>query len=125
MNHVYILYNQPYLNKFTGCYQNIITINKYPYGNLSRLVKKIQFPILSSFQEFNQCNNRVKCGYAISSNCNPCQLMTVEEIPELFSFLISNNYEIDTKLTKMMVNGNTNFLNTNEGEIICFITIKS
>ena len=45
--------------------------------------------------------------------------MTPNEIPDLFGFLVSNGYRIDTSVTKMMNNGDVQLTNKN---IICFFT---
>ena len=54
--------------------------------------------------------------------------MVVDEIPDLFSYLIENGYNIDTKITNMLnktdlqFNGN---INGNNGKtLICFITYQ-
>jgi hypothetical protein len=114
----YVLYKQPFLDHLQNCYKNIITINTAPEGPLSAITKRVQFPLLSNFQRYN---TREKCGYAIHCICNPQQFLSVDEIPELFSFLSSNSYEIETNVTKLMTKGNVNYTNTNGGEILCFI----
>jgi len=50
------------------------------------------------------------------------ELMCDDEIPDLFSFLLSNGYKIDTSLTKMM---NTSEVRLNNSKIIAFITYAS
>jgi hypothetical protein len=49
--------------------------------------------------------------------------MTLEELPELFVFLASNGYEIDTELTKML-NSNKNMIDS-EQKLIAFIIYKN
>jgi len=49
--------------------------------------------------------------------------MTLEELPELFTFLASNGYEIDTELTKIL-NSNKNMIDS-EQKLIAFIIYKN
>ena len=79
-----------------------MTINKHPEGHLSTIVKRIQTPTLSPFQENSACCPIKNCAYALYKIHNNCELMTPDDIPELFNFLISNDYKIDTSITKMM-----------------------
>lgn len=54
------------------------------------------------------------CGY----NSNNNELLCVDEIPELFDFLLNNNYTIDTSITKIMNNSHVKPY----GDLICYIT---
>jgi len=121
----YLLSSRPYL---FGCeYGNIITINIFPKGPLGKIVRQVNFSHkkLSEFTELNAYGN--KCGYALLSlrefdSCyhgNNNRLMTANEIPDLFSFLMSNGYKIDTSLTKMM---NSSNIQIDANNIIAFIT---
>ena len=125
------LYSQPFLTNYgyNGCYRNIITINLLPRGPLSKLVRRVQFKPLSEFQTFDGfCDQRKRCGLALQSlrglggGC--CGgLMSVEELPDLYNFLLSNGYKIETSLTKM-TNGSSIILNNgnNNAELICFFS---
>jgi len=117
----YLLSSKPYL---FGCeYDNIITINLFPKGPLAKIVKQVNFSNnrLSDFTDYEN-----KCGYALTSlrgvgggGRKNHHLMTANEIPDLFSFLLSNGYKIDTSLTKMMNNSN---IQINMNNIVAFIT---
>ena len=124
----YAFYSQPYLTNYgyDGCYRTIITINLFPQGPLGKFVVRTKFLPLSHFQTFGGgCDQRKRCGLALRSfqgdGCG-CGLMSVDELPELYSFLLSNGYKIETSLTKM-TNGSTIRLNNgnNNAELICFI----
>jgi len=118
----FVLYSRPYLNPLDQCYQNIVTINVIPNGPLRRFVRRIRFYPLSEFK-INDCeNNRDKCGLAVLSLHNNNDFMTVNEIPDLFSFLLSNRYKIDTSLTKMMNSSDIRFQTNNANKIICFVS---
>ena len=130
---MYTLTTQPYLDRFNQCYKNIIMINRVPEGPLRHFVQRIQLGPLSPFQCYqNACEPLQKCGLALTSighnvsngygyeygnKCN--SWMTPNEIPDLFSFLVSNGYRIDTSITKMMNNSDIKLTNKN---ILCFFS---
>uniref|UniRef100_A0A6C0HWP7 Uncharacterized protein n=1 Tax=viral metagenome TaxID=1070528 RepID=A0A6C0HWP7_9ZZZZ len=108
-------------NQDDQSYRNIVTINLMPAGPLARFVRRIQLPYLSPFQfggsggDYSGLSSVGKqCvlalislrgigsskGYGQGNRNNG--LMDVSEVPDLFSFLLSNGYKIDTSLTKMM-----------------------
>jgi len=115
----FTIYCIPYFDQYNKMYQSILSIDEMPEGPLSHLVHRIQYPKLSPFQQYNNCNNlHNKCKYAIKKisnvceyNCNyknkyasSCGLMTNENINHLTSFLLSNGYQIETQITNMMNN---------------------
>jgi hypothetical protein len=118
-NNSYLLSSRPYL---FGCeYGNIITINIFPKGPLSKIVRPINFS-KNRLSDFIDYENR--CGFALISlrglerkNCH--RLMTANEVPDLFSFLLASGYKIDTSLTKMMNNSN---IQIDSNNIIAFIS---
>jgi hypothetical protein len=127
----YTISTRLYLDAHTQQYINILVINMVPNGPLQKYVSKIKMPRLSPFQQQTGCCATAnECVYAIKSlfidvnnysrNLTKCHLMCDVEIPDLFSFLISNNYKIDTSLTKMM-NTNPNYQNINS-KLICFVS---
>lgn len=118
---------QPFYDQYNQCYKNILMTNIEPEGPLRRLVRKIQLPRLSPFQDQGPCSNIPKCGLALTnlynSNCNSnsiCNgLMTPNEIPDLYSFLTANGYQIDTQLTNMMNQSEVKFTNS---RLVCSAT---
>jgi hypothetical protein len=119
-----------FLDTFNQCYKNIIVINLQPEGPLGKIVRKINIPQLSPFNVHGNCSskrgynncvfglNSLKDFYGKNINNTNC-LMCEDEIPDLFSFLMSNCYKIDTSLTKMM---NKSDVKINDNKILCFIT---
>lgn len=128
----YTLTTRPYYDNINQCYQNIIVINRYPEGPLRKITRRIQFHRLSPFQEPSSCNPIQNCGLALQSlkiygydfpSYKTCQtgcgcFMTPDEIPDLFSFLLSSGYQIDTSITNMM---NKSDVRLSDSRIICFI----
>ena len=121
------LFSQPYLDKYKQCYKNIITVNLQPQGPLGQIVRRIQLYPLSPFKQPTYCEKNVGCGLALQSlnTCyNGCELMSVDEIPDLLSYLMSNGYTVDTKITNMLNTSNYQFdMNTGK-KLICFITYQ-
>jgi hypothetical protein len=119
----FMLFSQPYLNRTTGCYLDIITLNIQPQGPLARMVRRISYSPLSSFKvSWSQCTANPSCILAIvapmETTC--CQgnlgqqgggsygclnLVTNNSISDLFSYLLSNGYVIDTSITTMLHQG--------------------
>jgi len=122
MSKSFALFSQPYLDRINQCYKNIVVINNHPAGPLSKLVKKTQFPILSPFKQEGPCSPINKCGLALKSlnEYSCCDLMTVDEVPDLMTFLMMNGYSIDTSLTKMFNASDIRFLTNNRDKLICF-----
>ena len=120
---------QPFYDQYNQCYKNILMINIIPQGPLRQFVRQLKLPRLSPFQDHGPCNNIPKCGLVLTNlhynyydNCNSgkcCDLMTPNEIPDLYSFLSSNGYQIDTQLTNMMNQSEVKLTNS---RIICSAT---
>ena len=124
------LFSQPYLDLYNQCYKNIVVVNLKPQGPLGDFVKLVKFPPLSEFKQPGPCSPLKDCGFAISSltgcsgNCSKfgSDLMVVDEIPDLISFLVSNGYKVDTSITKMFNNSDIRFDTNTGNKLICFIT---
>lgn len=118
----YTLTSQPYYDDCNQCYKNILTINSEPKGPLCRIVKRLNRPKMSPFYDdyaSNCCGEYRGCIYAITDPYNCDGLMQVDDVPNLFSFLVSHGYIIDTKLTTMMQKSPVKIGNN---QLICFIT---
>ena len=124
MSETYTLFSQVYLDPYSKCYLNIVTINKIPKGPLRTKVKKINFLPLSPFNTFNDCNYRKPCGLVLTNLNDPfCpRPLLVEETPDLFTYLTMNGYNIDTKLTNMMNKSDISIGNNQSAKILCFIS---
>jgi len=121
----YTLFSQVYLDTYNQCYKTIITINIPPRGPLEKITRRVILYPLSTFKQPGPCNHRKPCGIGFASINNSCHLMTTCEIPELFSFLLSNGYTIDTSITKMLNDSDIQIGANDSKKMICFITYKS
>lgn len=114
----YALYTQVYLDPYTKEYKNIITISCTPKGELSNLIRKSRFEQLSPFKQ-----RESGCSLSFRSFKFYNEVMTLDELPDLFNFLASNRYEIDAKVTKM-INSNKNMIDSDQ-KLIAFIIYKN
>ncbi len=92
----------PYLDRFNKCYKNILTVNQIPNGPLGRLVRRMEYPKLSKFQQDSPCYTYPKCIYALDldNDCSPIG----NRIQNLTGFLLSNGYQIETQITNIYNN---------------------
>jgi hypothetical protein len=121
------LFSQPYLDSYNQCYKNIVVINLTPQGPLADLVRRVKFAPLSEFKQPGPCTPLKQCGLALMSlgGCNTgCKedLMVVDEVPDLISFLVSNGYSVDTSVTKMFNQSEIRFDENTGNKLICFVT---
>ena len=124
MSKSFSLFSCPYLDTVNQCYTTIILISGIPLGPLQRRVRRIQFNKLSPFKQGTACSPIQKCGLGLLSFQPYCKtaLMTVDELPQLFSFLLDKGYQIDTKLTKMLENSDIQI--SDEKKLIAFVNYK-
>jgi len=111
----FLLTSQTFLNRCEEQYRNIITLNLVPNGPLGKCVVRLQMPRLSHFECYNEGE---RCALALRS-FRSFGLMSDDEIPDLFSFLLANGYTIDTNLTNMM---NAGPVKLSQKKIIGFVT---
>lgn len=103
-------------NSNGNAYKNIITINTIPEGPLRIWVRRVNFLPLSEFATYDYEGGGA-CGLALFSPYKH-RLMSVEEFPDLISFLLANGYTVDTSLTKMINSSDVKILNN---KLLCFI----
>jgi hypothetical protein len=125
------LFSQPYLDTYNQCYKNIVVVNLPPQGPLRDIVRRVNFPPLSEFKQPGPCTPLKLCGYALMSlgGCNMGgygkngeNLMVVDEVPDLISYLVSNGYKVDTSITKMFNSSEIRFDANTGNKLICVIT---
>ena len=126
------LFSQPYLDTYNKCYKNIVVINLMPQGPLADLVRFTNFPPLSEFKTPGPCSPLKQCGYALMSlsgcnmGCGPHRggedLMVVDEVPDLISYMAMNGYSVDTSITKMFNTSEIRFDTNTGNKLICFAT---
>ena len=123
-NSFFVLYLEPYLNTYFQTYQNIITLSCHPPGPLSEFVIGLSYSKLSPFQESSHIfSSKSNCLHGLiryssnSSNStikNSDYFMGVDDIPNLFSFLVENGYSIESDLTKLLYKSPISISGTSE-----------
>ena len=92
-----------------------------PAGPLSEFVIRNRMPPLSEFKQPGPCTPIRDCVLALRvlgpRNMYRCGLMTIDDLPELMSYLVENNYTINKHVTNILRRNDTQ-----EREIIAFIT---
>lgn len=101
-------------NSMIQCYKKVISINSMPAGSLKNLIKKGKIEKISPFQQNSNCCMPTQCPLLILDPNNTSDYLCEENICELFSFLASNGYTIETQLTEMMKHKTR--------DLICFIS---
>jgi len=113
---IFTAYLEPILDSYSQTYLNVITLSGMPEGPLGQMVKMISLKKLSPFMDMpSNTTFRNSLGFGctyvllkypkqyIGSTIKCADTyMTADDIPAFFSYLRSNNYHIDTDLTKMM-----------------------
>jgi hypothetical protein len=117
MPETYTISKSIYYNNCTQQYENILTIDRIPKGNLRKFVRQIK-PHYYEKRYDNECY----CLYAFSATCLNWnkEYLLVNDIPYFYSFLLSNNYTVDTKLTNMTNLSGIKLI----PNLICFVSFK-
>ena len=132
---MYSLVSITYYDNCTQCYKKVIKLNRAPPPDspLNQIIKRVGPIRLSPFQinsAFSGCSGGVGGGCSGCGNTSQCcnllitslqdknHLMCIDDIPTLFSFLVTNGFTIDTSITKMMQNSNVKLSN----DLICFFS---
>jgi hypothetical protein len=107
-----------YLNKNTQCYVSLLTINDIPEGNLKNIIKRVHIPYVNDDEKYSSCSCINSCKYVFNNiNNNNCsEYLTTDDLPFLVNYLTTNNYNIDSKLTKI--------LNKEDRDLLFYITSK-
>ena len=102
------------LDHLNQCYKKVISINTMPSGILNTLIRKGRIEKISPFQQYSPCCSQIQCPLIILDPNNPSEYLCENNICDLFSFLTTNGYTIETQLTEMMKHKNK--------DLICFIS---
>ena len=123
--HSYSILSVPFYDARQQQYAKILCINAMPSGALADRVKTVRPLRLSGLSSTgtSTSTSTSKCIHALIRECGA--YMTPDELPELFAFLMSNGYTVDTGLTKLAAkhqNGGPNTTNTNANSLVCIIS---
>ena len=84
----YQIKSNVWLSNYDECYKKIITISPKPTDPALISITKL----------YNQ-----QCLYVVMDPKNKCEMLCVNKISELFSYLIQNGFTFNTDLTKIML----------------------
>ena len=116
---MYALSTRMYLHATTKEYIEVFQVEPKPKGSLLSILKRVAPLKLSPYKGFNDCDG---CIYVVK-NLSPhrrcsTEFLAMEDLPLLFCFLTENGDDIDTKLTKLMVQGKSAATKRN---LVCYI----
>ena len=115
---MYEIASQLYLNPQTKCYNRVITIGSKPDGPLQSYIVQLRNERLSPYKS-NQCDQCYQhCFYALK-NPQTGELYCMNEVAQLVQFLLTNDYNIDYELSKLLLE---NIRANNRGNILFYIT---
>jgi hypothetical protein len=126
--HAYSISSIPFYDARVQQYTKILSINAVPAGPLASRVKTVRPPRLSGLSGL--CGVGNTCIHALTASDGGCgAFMTPEQLPELFAFLVSNGYAVDSALTKLAAKhqsggggcSNAN-ANTNANALVCIVS---
>lgn len=120
----FTLFSQPYLDKCSQQYKNIVVINLYPQGPLKQWVQPISIPAINTM--FKSPSPSPSCGLALTTmNARgDSKWMDASEVPELIGFLVSNSYLVDTQITQMLNSSPATFGGDCNKKLLCIVTYK-
>ena len=117
---IYIISKSTHYDNLNKCYKKILTIDREPEGELKKNIKLLNNAKLSPFQENTPCSNYQHCLYVITNiNINnttsfagscrgSCRdFLDIDRQGDLITFLLKNNYTIETDLTRLLIENNT------------------
>ena len=116
---MYALSTRVYLEPITKEYIEVFQVEPKPKGKLLSILKQVAPLKLSPYKGFQSCEG---CIFLVK-NINPnrrcsTDFLAVDDLPLLFCFLTENGYDIDTKLTKLLVQGKSAATKRN---LVCYI----
>ena len=119
----YVLYLEPFLDKITGKYSNILTINDIPPGPLSNIIYRISRPKLSDFSQYNSFSQDTSFMFVLSRSpkniCNNISYLYSSDIPFIISYLENNGYVLNFSTSKILHFSNINCSGDSNKKFIC------
>jgi|TARA_X000000368_G_scaffold370723_1_gene320085 hypothetical protein len=91
-----------YLDSFTKCYKNIITISSIPEGDIKKYIKTIPRKTLSPFKTFDCCDEKSHCAHAFVDS-ETKDFFNIEQVDVVMNILNGLGFSLDFDLTKIML----------------------
>jgi hypothetical protein len=114
----YSISSLPFYDTRQQQYTKILCVNAAPTGPLAHRVQVVRPPRLSPFQQ-PQAGVQARCVHALitAADC-PLRYMSPDDLPELFAFLATNGYTVDTGLTKLAAKHQS----SDAGSLVCIVS---
>ena len=96
------------LDSASQSYYKVISLSNMPRGPLANMVAVRRFPPLSEFQTSSPWNTHgSSCKYVLMrfpdrGSGSVSNLMSQEDIPSLLGYLMSNGYQVQTELSRLI-----------------------
>jgi hypothetical protein len=124
---MYSILSVPFYDAKVQQYTKILCVNAVPPGPLADRVKTVRPPRLSGFSGFSG-NGGNNCIHALQHD-HTHTLMTPDDLPELFAFLVGNGYTVDLGLTKLAAKhqsgGGGSSSSSNANSLVCIIAYSA
>ena len=111
---MYSIKSEAYTDSYFN-YKNILIINQMPAGPLANYTKRINISP-HRISAFRTRAEQSKCVYAIYHSITN-EPVTIDELPDFFTLCQTNGYKVETELTQLLNNNQTQMKN-----IICYIS---
>jgi hypothetical protein len=120
MSKTFSITSRAFYKSTSQCYIKVLVLDRMPdrMSPINQIVKRTVFDKLSPFKCNSPCSRDETCGIVILKPTSLQEYATIEDIPEVFNWLIQNRYTIDTAITQMLNQGEIRLSNP----IVCFIT---
>ena len=114
----------PFYDTRVQQYTKILCVNAVPVaGPLAARVKTVRPPRLSGLSGSGSGSGSGNhCIHAITRAGSSPSYMTPDDLPELFAFLMSNGYTVDTGLTKLAAKHQPGGVDANANSLVCIIS---
>ena len=119
----YSISSLPFYDTRQQQYTKILYVNAAPTGPLAHRVQVVRPPRLSPFQSHPpHAHAHAPCVHAlITADCAPLRYMSPDDLPELFAFLVTNGYTVDTGLTKLAAKHQS----SDAGSLVCIVSYNT
>lgn len=117
----FTIYSRPFLeSRADPSYTTILTINATPAGPLADYVQKVRFAPLVS--DRSAMNYTCPCGLALTLQlgCKTSTYTSANQIADVYAYLLSNGYRIETDITSLMQNSKV--VHTGPEKMVCMAT---
>lgn len=116
----YSISSLPFYDTRQQQYTKILCVNAAPTGPLAHRVQVVRPPRLSPFQS-HPPHAQSRCVHALITAACPLRYMSPDDLPELFAFLATNGYTVDTGLTKLAAKHQS----SDAGSLVCIVAYNT